>query len=561
MSGLLTRPVHNLKALYYGSPLYRLALLGRAPDQVLQAPTDPWPGDADNGRAIAEGRWRLAGQTLSFDPKDGTPEWYPDAAWTGWMEELHGFVWLRDLREMGGNSRQVARHALAGWMADCGSWDRFAWRPDILGRRLVAWLTHGGFLMNGADALFRRRFLQSLAEQTRHLSRVVTAGPEGLGRIAAVKALLYAGLALPGQEKRFTQAMRLLEHELDRQMLGDGGQRERNPGVQFLLLRDLVDMRLALIGARKPVPDWLQQTIDRAAPMLRFYRHGDGGLALFNGAQEGRAELIDNVLAIGQATGKPVSRAQHPGYERLAARKTLILVDAAGPPHADFAANTHAAPLAFEMSVGTERLIVSMGAWRGADSAWREAARATAAHSTMGVDDKDAVELRKDGSLGRVPRKVLVERHEEDGAQLLTLSHDGYRPLGRLIHHRTLYLSADGEDVRGQDAIEGPGGEQFALRFHLHPDVQAAVIQNGEGALLRLPSGEGWRLRMSGGVLSLTDSIYLGTGAMRRSQQIVISGGLNGERTEVKWALTRVPPPAKKKRRTARVEEEAPVLE
>ncbi|MGY8995571.1 MAG: hypothetical protein ACKVH7_03935, partial [Alphaproteobacteria bacterium] len=150
------------------------------------------------------------------------PEWYPDAAWTGWMEELHGFVWLRDLREMGGNSRQVARHALAGWMADCGSWDRFAWRPDILGRRLVAWLTHGGFLMNGADALFRRRFLQSLAEQTRHLSRVVTAGPEGLGRIAAVKALLYAGLALPGQEKRFTQAMRLLEHELDRQMLGDG---------------------------------------------------------------------------------------------------------------------------------------------------------------------------------------------------------------------------------------------------------------------------------------------------------------------------------------------------
>jgi hypothetical protein len=41
----------------------------------------------------------------------------------------------------------------------------------------------------------------------------------------------------------------------------------------------------------------------------------------------------------------------------------------------------------------------------------------------------------------------------------------------------------------------------------------------------------------------------------------VISGGLNGERTEVKWALTRVPPPAKKKRRTARVEEEAPVLE
>ena len=561
MSSFGTRPLRQLKAMYYGSSLYRLTLLGRAPDQVLQAPTDPWPGRAENGRAIAEGRWRLAGQTLTFPPRAGAPEWYPEAAWTGWLEELHGFVWLRDLREMGGDSRQIARHALAGWMADCGSWDGFAWRPDILGRRLVSWLTHGGFLLNGADALFRRRFLQSLAEQTRHLARVVTAGPEGLGRIAAVKALLYAGLSLPGAERRFAQAMRLLEHELDRQILQDGGQRERNPLVHFLLLCDLVDIRLALIQAKRSIPDWLQQTIDRAAPMLRFYRHGDGALALFNGGREESAELVDNVLAIGQATGKPVSRAQHTGYERLAARKTLLLVDAAGPPHADFAAHAHAAPMAFEMSIGTERLIVNMGAWLGADASWRQATRETAAHSTLSVDDKSAVDIRKDGNLGRVPRQVTVERRDEEGASLVSMSHDGYRPLGRLVHRRSLYLSADGEDVRGEDVVVGPGGEQFALRFHLHPDVQAAVVQDGQGALLRLPSGEGWRLRMSGGVLSLTDSVYLGAGPMKRSQQVVISGGLNGERTKIKWALTSVPPPVKKKRRRVTAEDDAPVLE
>ncbi|MBC6440524.1 MAG: heparinase II/III family protein [Rhodospirillales bacterium] len=561
MSGLFSRPVRSVKALYYGSPLYRLTLLGRAPDQVLQAPTDPWPGEAARGRAMTDGIWRLAGQTLQFDPRDDAPEWYPDAAWTGWLEEIHGFTWLRDLREAGGDSRQTARHAVAGWMADCGSWDRFAWRADILGRRLVAWTTHSGFLLNGADALFRRRFLQSLAEQTRHLARVVNAGPEGLGRIGAVKALLYAGLTLPGAEKRFAQAMRLLEHELNRQMLPDGGQRERNPSVQFLLMRDLVDVRLALIQAKKPVPDWLQQTIDRAAPMLRFYRHGDGALALFNGGTEESAELIDNVLAMGQATGKPVSRAQHTGYERLSARKTLILADAGGPPASDYAAHAHAAPLAFEMSIGPERLIVNMGAWQGADASWRTAVRETAAHSTMAADDENAVEIRRDGSLGRAPRNVTVERDEEDGAVLLTLSHDGYRPLGRLVHRRSLYLSATGEDVRGEDVLEGPGGTKFALRFHLHPDVQAAVVRDGQGALLRLPSGEGWRMRMSGGVLELTDSVYLGTGQMKRSQQVVISGGLNGESTVVKWALTRVPPPVKKTRRRVKAEDAVPVLD
>ena len=363
---------------------------------------------------------------------------------------------MRDLREAGGDARQAARHAVAGWMADCAHWDRFAWRPDILGRRLAAWIAHGPFLLNGADALFRRRFLQSLAEQTRHLARTVTAGPEGLGRIAAVKALLYAGLALPGEEKRFAQAMRLLEHELDRQMLPDGGQRERNPSVQFRLLRDLVEVRLALIQARKPAPEWLDRTIDRAAAMLRFYRHGDGALTLFNGAAEESAELIDNVLAMGRATGKPASSARHTGYERLAARKTLVLVDAGPPPPADFAANAHAAPLAFEMSVGPERLIVSMGAWRGADASWRLAARETAAHSTVTVDDRSAAEIRGDGGLGRVPRKVSVERDEREGAVLLTMSHDGYRSPGRLRHRRSLRLSADGEEVRGEDALAGP---------------------------------------------------------------------------------------------------------
>ena len=37
---------------------------------------------------------------------------------------------------------------------------------------------------------------------------------------------------------------------------------------------------------RKPLA-----AIDRMAPTLRFFRYGDGGLALFNGAWEGAAQL------------------------------------------------------------------------------------------------------------------------------------------------------------------------------------------------------------------------------------------------------------------------------
>ena len=48
------------------------------------------------------------------------------------------------------------------------------------------------------------------------------------------------------------------------------------------------------------------------------------------------------------------------------------------------------------------------------------------------------------------------------------------------------------------------------LRFHLHPDVQASVQQDGGTVLLRLKSGSFWRLRADGARLDLEETIYLG---------------------------------------------------
>jgi uncharacterized heparinase superfamily protein len=82
---------------------------------------------------------------------------------------------------------------------------------------------------------------------------------------------------------------------------------------------------------------------------------------------------------------------------------------------------------------------------------------------------------------------------------------------------------------------------EFALRFHLHPEVQAMAAQDGRSVVLRLPKGGGWRLRSAGAALALEPSIYLGQpGQVRRSQQIVLSGRAGTGETVVKWALQRL---------------------
>jgi len=199
------------------------------------------------------------------------------------------------------------------------------------------------------------------------------------------------------------------------------------------------------------------------------------------------------------------------------------------------------------MSVGKERLVVNCGAALTDPSEWRRAQRATAAHSTLSLDDTNSSEVL-DGTggrwLGRRPRKVELQRDEDNGAVWLTMSHDGYVPQFGLTHRRRLFLDTDGEDIRGEDVLTGNAGRdqppRFAIRFHLHPRVQAALNQQGGGALLRLPSGQGWRFRSAGGEIELADSIYLGRrGEMRRSQQLVLRGETQGGETLVKWALQR----------------------
>jgi uncharacterized heparinase superfamily protein len=169
----------------------------------------------------------------------------------------------------------------------------------------------------------------------------------------------------------------------------------------------------------------------------------------------------------------------------------------------------------------------------------------------MVVDDTNSSEILDDGTFGRRPQNVDVERSEDDGNIWVSASHDGYVSAFGLEHERRVYMAVDGDDIRGEDVLTRAGASDkvrpakgFALRFHLHPTVQASLVQNGSAVLLRLPSGVGWRLIAEGGTVSLAESIYLGeTEDVRRSEQIVVSGALEADANaaRVKWALKRVP--------------------
>jgi uncharacterized heparinase superfamily protein len=521
-----------------GVPLYRHTLIGRVPAELRLKLAERWPGDAKRGAAIAKGEIEFAGETV----RNPSPRWFPAHAGPAWLAAWHGFGWIADLVAAGAGARDTARGLVQDWVAANGAWHPLAWRADVLATRLFCWIAYCDELVGReSDPAPRRRMLASLAAQLRHLAR--TAGWEvaGAARLRALKGLVAGLAALSGSQARMGRALRALEREIAAQILRDGGHIARSPSLQMQVLQDLIDTRAALRAAKIPVPGGLQDAIERMAPMLRFFRHGDRRLALFNDGLEEDGVLIDLVLTRSEARGRAPVQAPQSGFQRLAAGKSLVLVDTGRPPPHGFDEHAHAGILSFEMSCERERIIVNCGAYRGPKRGWEKAARASAAHSVLVVADTNSAEIRGDGTIGRGPAAIACERAEQDGQQWISATHDGYRQRFGLSYARQLFLAGDGEDLRGEDRLSGRPGAAFAVRFHLHPSVQAALTEDGGAALLRLPSGNVWRLRASGGEIGLGESIYMGSGEARKTQQVVLSGKVDGEGAAVRWAIRREP--------------------
>jgi len=541
LTGRLTpRAVLRMMArLWFSGLFYHRTLRGRRPRQLEFLPNEMWPGNADRGRAIINGEFAFVGQTLP----EQEALWRPNGVSREWVEELHSFNWLADLNATGGEAaREKARELVGKWLETEGSWRAATWRGEIAAMRLINWLTYSEFIFLDAEGPMAANWMDSLARHGRHLKRLTYILDPGIERLIVLRALIYASLCLASRVGRFEKWSTAMVREIQGQVNADGGHVSRSPQAQFRVFRDLVDLRAVLRDARAHVPDELQNAIDRIAPMVRFFRHGDGGLCLFNDSNENENWLLDVALTRAEARGKPMETAPQTGFQRLNSNRSLILVDTGMPAPAGFDEHAHAGALSFELSVGRERLIVNCGAYAGTRDDWKLAQRTTAAHSTIGIADLSSSEILPRPMIGARPGNVVVRRNESAGNIWIDATLEDYAGIQNLAHRRRIYLSASGGDIRGEDTLSGDRkSHKFTARFHLHPSVKASSVQNGESILLRLGDGAGWRFRATGGVTSVQESVYLGErGRTLRSEQIVVSGATQGGGAQIKWALTRL---------------------
>jgi uncharacterized heparinase superfamily protein len=548
--------------------LQRMASLsypGTEAEQLLLAPQDLRTADPSFATEIYNGHFGLAGSLVELGAQSPFEISPPSE---GWARELCGFGWLRHLRVAGSTlSREQAKALLSDFLRLHKTVRGLAWQPEVVGRRVISWLSNSVVVLDASDPRSYETFLHALTAQLRYLSASYRDAPDGAPRLVALMALVYAGLCIAEQQAVLDRYLKPFCKELDRQILPDGGHISRNPVALVELLLDLLPLRQCFVARDRLPPKQLSDAIDRAMPMVGFFRLGDGTIAHFNGAGATATDALATVLAYDDTEGAPLTAAPNSGYARIERAGTLVIADMAGAPPASVSSNAHAGCFSFEMSSGEYPFVVNCGAPSADHENWRMPARTTPAHSVLTFEDASSAVFAggKNGAAPSAdaelvgPPNVQASLSEGPGGLELSGSHEGYVTSFGVIYARSILVSTDGSKIAGEERLSAPKGLKgealqsgggYAVRFHLHPWVSATMAEDERSVVLQLPNRETWALSADTPTIAVEESVFLADErGPRRSLQVVLSGGLEEERSlAIHWRLERTGGPGEAKR-------------
>ena len=545
---LSERLSYRLHRLAWRTPFHSLQLRGRFPLRLLAVPKDPIAGDKAIGEAMLLGSLVHGGESYPIDRLQ-----FADPRFSAeYCDYLQSFAWLRDLAAAANREKgdKIAEKLVRKWVAaHADQVSERAWRADIWGRRILFIAAYAPYVLASKDLVYRSSVLNTLARGARHLDKGADKAPQGLPRIAAWIGVIASALVIQGGPARLSKGEAGLRRALGANLHDDGGIVSRSPLEQLKLVELLGQLRAVYYAGRRDLPDEFADILSSSVAALLAVTLGDEALSSWQGGNMLTKRRVNAAIDGSGVTTRPLRQARGWGYQRLSARNSVAVLDAAPPPASRALSGGCASTLAFEFSDGANRLVVNCGGVGTVSNAMPphliQALRTTAAHSTLTLGDRNSTAIHDDGTLGKGVGQVELSRDETAGTTTVEASHDGYVRRFGFCHQRKLTLASDGTELSGDDILlpEGRrrrGGILFAVRFHLHPSVEVTSTADGQGAILRVKGAAAWQFRCRGGQLAIEDSLWVdGSARPQGSLQLVVTGEAPADGITISWALKR----------------------
>jgi hypothetical protein len=340
-----------------------------------------------------------------------------------------------------------------------GRWSKSRKSPrdiESLSNVVISLATHGQGLAQKCNDQVKSEFLFIFTQQLQKLQRTSVHNAAQ----ATVKAIaeFYAIAAFQGFEGILAATANTFQTNINKIILADGGHIERDPKKLVHLLALILPLQSALkLGPHQAT----FAAVDRMLSMLRLLTHGDGGLA-HSVNTPNLTEQAQKILTSDRHKTRQSQLAVHSGYARLDGKKSCLIADTKNN-------------FAIEFSDGVQQLFKN-----------------DIFHSKIA----DRADLKK----------------STQGNLLSMSSSQGYE--------RNCFLSADGNDLRVEDAHPG----KIEIRFDIPASMKVSSLREGRGFMLVSPDREAWTLAFRGAEI-------------HTEQNGLVIKVINRDRRCINWAL------------------------
>ncbi len=448
---------------------------------------------------------------LNYTKKLNFPfDWNNESPSKLWVYNLHYFEDL--LSYDAEKKRNLHKHLLNSWVDENSVGYGNGWEPYPTSLRIVnilkAWL--GGLELD-------KKIFKSTFYQASFLSNNLEKHILGNHYFSNLKALLFAGVIF-NQIRWKNIAEAGLLAEIPEQILDDGANFELSPMYHSLILVDMLDMLNLSRAYPNELSNKFVSLLEKYIPKMLIYMeamaHPDGGVSFFNDSVDEIAPKKLTIESYAKKLGfeiKPYDFIKtqiidntSSGYICATKKSNKLIFDTAavGPDY--IPGHAHADTLSFELSIGTERVIVNSGTSEYGLSQKRFNQRKTISHNTVEVDGKDSSQVWSGFRVAN--RAEVISKNIElknDKVIELSATHNGYKSLfGGCNHARKLTFKENSLIV--SDSLHGT----FKLaksRFYFHPDL---VIRLENNALIIKGKGFTIHSNLEGKVISLNDSFW-----------------------------------------------------
>lgn len=364
-----------------------------------------------------------------------------------------------------------------------------SWNAYAVSIRSVVWMQEYAKRKDRLPVEFRNVLLSAIWQHLRFLRGNLENDIGGNHILRNIRALMWGAAFFDGDaaSRLGAFAERLLVGELADQVLPDGFHFERSPSYHLQVFGDLLECwRVARAASTRQV---LGDILGRMAKVVANVAHPDGNPSLFGDGGFSMAHRPHELLNVysGQLGAAPMPSKtfwyQQAGYAGLRTGDTYLIYDCGPVAPGHLPAHAHADIFSFELSLGQRRIVVDSGTYEYDPGERRSWYRGTAAHNTVGLDDKDQCEMWSSFRMGR--RGNVVLERVDIGSDRLAIEgwHDGYTRLrGAPVHHRL--LDADARGVRIADRVVGGAGQNARSFLHLHPECRVESLGPGVARII-----------------------------------------------------------------------------